>query len=148
MLTPGLRLPLIPSHYPHRHRPCRVGLSQAPVPRPDKCRLPPNNSESSSLLLACSTGYWHGVWESIRWGPTAVHTPVPTPSGKRRFPVCVRPQPWLCSGAITTHRHFFSAPLLPILPTLAVVGCLFTTSALRVPSPAIVAQHERIILHQ
>jgi len=103
VLTPGLRPPQISSHFPHRHRPCRVGLSQASAhcgPCPDKCHLPPNNS--SCLLPAGSTGYWHGVWEPIWWGPTAVHTPVPAPGAKRRFPAWVRPQRGLCSGTITT----------------------------------------------
>ena len=71
-LTPGLCPPQISSCLPPRRRPCRVGLSQAPVRRPDKYRLPPN--KSSSLHPACSTGSCHGLWESIWWGPTAVHT--------------------------------------------------------------------------
>ena len=110
VLTPVLCPPQISSHFPHRHRPCRVGLSQAPAQaprsRPDKCCLPPNNS--SCPLPAGSTGCWHGVWDPIWWGPTgatAVHTPVPIPSAKRRLPgvsAWVRPQPGLCSGTVTT----------------------------------------------
>ena len=108
VLTPGLRPLQLSSLCPPRRDPYRVGLSQAPGSCPDNHRLSPTCSTgclppagpTRHLLSAASTGYWHCLWEP---GPTAAHSPVPAPSTKRiKFPIWVRPQLGLCSGAICT----------------------------------------------
>jgi len=148
VLTPGLCLLQLSSLCPSCRDTYCVGLSQAPGSCPDNHRIPPTGSTgclpptgpTRHLLSAGSTGYWHCLWEPIWSGPTAAHSPVPAPGAKRiKFPIWVRPQLGLCSGAIST-TVISSLPLSPILLTLIVVGYWFTTSARRKPSLAIVAR--------